>query len=115
MSFTKDQYIYLLNSLQLQGIRYYESNWNKNDNVKDMRTALKETFNNLNYTGKKDFNTVKQNIETLSNQNIIEVENNEENNEIEEEPPNIESNPLVNQNFISDENMTEEIPQPLSK
>jgi hypothetical protein len=76
-----------------------------------MKTALKEALNNLNYTEERNyFNTIKQYIETLPNQNSIERENNEENNEIEEEPPNIESNPLVNQNFIPNENMGE-IPQ----
>jgi hypothetical protein len=38
MPFTKDQYINLLNTLQLKGIANYRSNWNENDNVKDMRT-----------------------------------------------------------------------------
>jgi hypothetical protein len=100
MSFTKDQYIYLLNILQLKGIKNYRSNWNQNDNVKDMRTALKETLNQLNYTEtRNNYSILKQYIETLPGRNIIE-----------EEPSNIESNPFVNQNFIHNENMGE-IPQ----
>jgi hypothetical protein len=114
MSFAKDQYSYLLNTLQFKGITNDASNWNFNDNARDMKAALKEILNNLKYSGKKNnFSDVKQYIETLPNQNIIEEEpihqlNLESNqnlipNEVDEEPIlslNIQSNSPGNQNFI---------------
>ena len=69
-----------------------------------MKAALKDILNNLNYIGPRtDFDTLKQFINSLPNHNIKE-EKNEVSNYVEfVPPPKIESNPLVNQNFIPNE------------
>jgi hypothetical protein len=60
MSFTKDQKIDLLNTLQLKGLTDYVSDWNKGGNVNDMREVLARELNNLNYHGpRNNYQTIK--------------------------------------------------------
>jgi hypothetical protein len=118
MSFTREQYIDLLNTLQLKGISSNNSVWNSSVNVKDMRKALAKELVNLEYEGaKNNYQAIKKWIDDTYPYAINyrlpsipkpEIYNSPLDNlkpqpQIEE-PPNIESNPLVNQNFIPNEN-----------
>jgi hypothetical protein len=110
MSLKKIEYIYLLNTLNNKGIINYEQ-FNNDDNVNDMKRIFRETLSNLNFqSDKRNYQQLKQYIDSFPNQNINEINENIPNQNIQENEENIP----INENFNNNENMVEN-QQPLNR
>jgi hypothetical protein len=116
MSFTRQHYIYLFNTLLHKNLIKAERDWDESDDFNVMKSDWAKVLNKLEYTGRRNnFEIVKQYIDNLPPNfpppNFIAGEENEEVDNYMESisPPNIESNLPVNQNFIPNDNMSQGI------
>jgi hypothetical protein len=113
-SITKQQYIYLFNTLRHKNIINAESDWDDSDRRQDMMRDWSNVLNTLNYKGQRNnFEILKQYVDNLPSPipppNFISDEESISPPFISPpiSPPIIESNQQVNQNFIPNENMAQ--------
>jgi hypothetical protein len=65
-SITKQQYIYLFNTLRPKNIINASSHWDENDRIQDMRSDWSRVLNTLNYKGQRtNFEILRQYVDNL--------------------------------------------------